>query len=396
MNKNFFRGFACGIICAGFIIVGIWFGKEFITNQIGLAQSKDNETLVEKVDDKLQILQAYINSYYWKDVDEDKLAESVLKGVVEGLGDPYSVYYTSKEYQQLLESVSGTYCGIGATVTQSSETGIVTILNVIKGSPAEKAGLKAEDILYKVGDSPVTSSDLSDTVAKMKGEPGTKVSIEIVRGSEHKKMDIMRSEIEVDTVSHTMLKDDIGYIRVASFEDTTPKQFRKAVEDLDEKGQKGMIIDIRNNGGGSLAAVVDMMDFLLPEGKTVYTKDKTGVGQEFFSTDKEKFTKPMAVLINGSSASASEVFAGALQDFKTATLIGTQSFGKGIVQSIIPVKELNDGSAIKLTTSEYFLPSGRSIHKKGLTPDIIVELKKDKETDNQLEQAIKCVQDKIK
>lgn len=212
---------------------------------------------------------------------------------------------------------------------------------------------------------------------------------------------ITRKEVEVPTITYKMLSDQIGYIQVESFDVVTKKQFRSAVDDLEKQGMKGLVIDLRDNGGGVLDAATDMLDRLLVEGKLVYTKDKNGEGQEYYCEDQESLDLPMAVLVNGNSASASEIFAGALQDYGAAKLVGTKTFGKGIVQSIF---KLGDGTAIKLTTAKYYTPNGRNIHGTGLEPDIEVELDekvKDWSTakeseDNQLQKAVETVKSEIK
>lgn len=350
---------------------------------------------------KTLLLENYISKYYLRDADAGQIVEGIYKGVLQSLQDPYSVYYTKEEYDSLQESTQGVYCGIGARVSQDVKTGIITIVQLFEGSPAIDAGILPGDIIYKVEDEEVTGTDLSKVVAKMKGKEGTSVELTVVRESKKVDCTVIREEIEIPTVEHEMLEDSIGYIQVTEFDQVTAKQFRDALEDLEKQGQDGLVIDLRNNGGGRLDAVVDMLDRMLPEGTIVSTKDKAGEGETFSSTGEEQFNKPLAVLINGNSASASEVFSGAIQDYGTGKLVGTTSFGKGIVQTIF---DLKDGSAIKLTTSEYFTPKGRNIQGTGLEPDVKVELDKDqakkvtveKEKDNQLKKAVETVKNEIK
>lgn len=367
------------------------------------ADESDNVASSEKVFDKVGQLEQLIDKYYLEDVKDEAIADGIYKGVMKSLGDPYSTYYTEEEYQALLESTSGIYCGIGATVTQDVDTGIISIVKPFLQGPAYEAGLLPDDIIYKVNDKEVTGLDLTEVVSRIKGEEGTKAKLTIIREGETEPLEfsIKRKTVEEPTIEYQMLSNKIGYISVSEFDEVTAEQFRQAIKDLESKGQKGLIIDLRNNPGGSLTTVVDMLDRMLPKGLIVYTEDKYGNREEQKSTAKEEFDKPVVVLINGNSASASEIFAGAMQDYKRATIVGTTSFGKGIVQSIIP---LYDGTAIKVTVSKYYTPNGKNIHGIGITPDVEVELEEklksqvviDKKEDNQLQKAIEIIKDKMK
>lgn len=410
MGKRFWSGFGIGIAAALLALVIGFNGYHFAMDQIINRASKTVESDLENADtnsekdglsgvsvlgvmSKINLLQRYIDTYYLNDINEDALKDGIYKGYIKSLEDPYSVYYTENEYKSLQESTDGTYCGIGARVTQDMDTGIISIVTPFKGSPAEEAGILPGDIVYSVAGEPVTGEDLSEVVAKMKGKEGTSVDLVLIRGDQEKQATCIRRKIEIPTVEYEMMENQIGYIQVSEFDGVTAQQFRLAVDELEKQGQKGMVIDLRNNGGGRLDAVVDMLDRMLPEGIVVSTKDKNGEGETYTSSNKESFSKPLEVLINGNSASASEVFAGAIQDYQAGKLVGTTSFGKGIVQSIFA---LNDGTAIKLTTSEYFTPQGRNIHGKGLTPDLAVDLEEqlkrkvviDKKDDNQLQAAV--------
>lgn len=408
MKKTYWSGFLCGILCA---VVCAFLGVTAF--QLAINHASKDEVSIQSTENtnskistinvlaKVTLLQKYIDTFYLNDVNGQDLEDGIYKGILKGLDDPYSVYYTKKEYSSLQESTTGVYCGIGARVTQDVETGIITIVQPFEGGPADVAGILPNDIIYKIEGKEVTGEDLSEVVAMMKGKKGTKVSLTVVRDKKKMDFEVARNEIEVPTVESQMLDNKIGYIKVSEFDEVTAEQFRKSLDDLEKQNEKGLVIDLRNNGGGRLTAVVDMLDRMLPEGVIVSTKDKKGEGDTYSSTDEEKFDKPLAVLINGNSASASEVFAGAIQDYGTGELVGTTSFGKGIVQTIFG---LNDGTAVKLTTSEYFTPKGRNIHGKGLTPDVKVELKEelkqkvtiDLKDDNQLQTAIKEVQKGIK
>lgn len=349
-------------------------------------------TISSEVSGKLDFLKEVIDLKYLEKTDEKTLEENIYKGLLQGLNDPYSVYYTKDEYDALKEETSGSYCGIGALVSQNADTGVITAINVFKGSPAEKAGMKNGDIIFKVEDKEVTGEDLNNVVAKMKGEKDTKVKINVYRTSEKEYIDleITRDKVDVPTVEHKMLDKSkgIGYIQITQFEEVTYDQFKEALDDLKKQGMKSVIFDLRNNPGGLYDTVCEMLDDLLPEGTLVYTKDKDGKKQEKKS-DANFLDMPMVVLQNENSASASEIFAGAIQDFGAGKIVGTQSFGKGIVQSIIP---LSDGSAVKLTVEKYYTPKGVNIHGKGITPDVKVEISKDGKKDNQLQKAIEVIE----
>ena len=367
------------VACIG---IGLHFSKE---------QIESSTSISDKVSKKLDFLEKLIDSKYLEKADEEELEENVYKGLLEGLDDPYSVYYTSEEYAALMEETSGTYCGIGALVSQSADTGAITAINVFDDSPAMKAGMKDGDIIYKIEDEEVTGQDLNTVVAKMKGEKGTKVKINVYRSSEKKYIDleITRDEINVPTVEYKMLdkKNGIGYIQITQFEEVTYDQFTAALDDLKKQGMKSVIFDLRDNPGGLYNIVCEMLDDLLPEGTIVYTMDKEG-NKEEQTSDARCLDMPMVVLQNENSASASEIFAGAIQDFGAGKIVGTQSFGKGIVQSIIP---LSDGSAVKLTVEKYYTPKGVNIHGTGITPDVAVEAGEDEKTDDQLQKAIEVI-----
>lgn len=410
MKNKFIPGVLTGLAASLFIVT---IALTIYVNKVDTGSNSQNQGSVSSsestddeqqrnIDKKLEKLEALIDQYYLDEVDEDAFADGIYKGLMASLGDPYTVYYTKDEFAALMESSSGVYCGIGATVSQDATTGIITVVKPFVSGPAYEAGVLPGDIIYKVNDEEVTGVDLSEVVSRMKGDEGTEVNITIVRDTENDPIDltIERRQIEVPTIEYEMMDGDIGYISVSEFDEVTADQFINAVNDLDKKGQKGLVIDLRNNPGGLLDIVVKMLDRLLPKGLIVYTEDKYGEREEFYSDDKESFDKPMVVLINGNSASASEIFAGAVQDYGVGTLVGTTSFGKGIVQSVIP---LYDDTAIKITVSKYYTPKGRNIHGTGIDPDIEIdladELKKqvviEKSDDNQLQKAIEVINDKL-
>lgn len=403
--KKYVQSFICGFLSCGImgLTVVIILTYAGILNLDGVMVSGD-AALRSKVEKKAALLERYIDQYFLDEVDEEQMADSIYKGIVAGLGDDYAAYYTSDEYETITEKTSGTYCGIGAYVTTNTETGAVTIIKPMTDGPADRAGLKAGDIIYAVDGTKVGDKDISEVLALIKGEVGTKVEIQIVRSGESDYLDftLTREEIEEDTVNSKMVTDSIGYIQVTAFEEVTPEQFRNGLTSLEEEGMQALIIDLRDNGGGLLTAAVDMLDMMLPKGLVVYTENKQGVAEEYYAEDDEEITIPVTILVNGNSASASEVFAGAMQDEEKAKLIGTTTFGKGIVQTIF---DLQDGSALKMTTSKYFTPKGRNIHGTGLEPDIEIEL--DQETlqqtdesgqitpDNQIQEAIDYLQEEL-
>lgn len=390
MKKNktkFLPGFLTGAFVMLIVAICVGFGINAVKTETG-----SKATISSEVSGKLDFLKDVIDLKYLEKTDEKTLEENIYKGLLQGLNDPYSVYYTKDEYDALKEETSGSYCGIGALVSQNADTGVITAINVFKGSPAEKAGMKNGDIIFKVEDKEVTGEDLNNVVAKMKGEKDTKVKINVYRTSEKEYIDleVTRDKVDVPTVEHKMLDKSkgIGYIQITQFEEVTYDQFKEALDDLKKQGMKSVIFDLRNNPGGLYDTVCEMLDDLLPEGTLVYTKDKDGNKQEKKS-DANFLDMPMVVLQNENSASASEIFSGAIQDFGAGKIVGTQSFGKGIVQSIIP---LSDGSAVKLTVEKYYTPKGVNIHGKGITPDVKVEISKDGKKDNQLQKAIEVIE----
>ncbi len=392
MNKGIIGGFAGGVLAAAAL-----FGGMLVTGNASVGKEAASQMEIMK---KIEVLEDYIDAYYLEDVEKNVYADGIYKGLVKSLGDTYAEYYTKEEYTELMESTSGKYCGIGAQVMQDRETGIISIVMPFEGSPAAEAGLQPGDIIYKVAGEEVTGGDLTAVVAKMKGEEGSTLDMQIFRNNEYKDITVERREIEVPTVSYEMLEDKIGYIAISTFDEVTAEQFREALDDLENQGQKGLVIDLRNNGGGRLDVCVDMLDRMLPEGTIVSTRTKAGTGETYSSTDEEAFNKPLVILINGNSASASEVFVGAIRDYGLGKLVGTKSFGKGIVQSIF---ELQDGTAIKFTTSEYFSPNGNNIHGTGFEPDVEIDLDEGlkklisipRDKDNQLQKALEVLKEQI-
>lgn len=387
-KKGFIKGALAGALLTLLVVSLAACGLQHINEGI---ISSDTET-------KLSYLKKLIDETYLHDIKEKDLNEGIYKGYVEGLGDQYSAYYDKKETKELSESLDGSFSGIGAVMTQDASSGVITITQVYDDSPAKKAGIKAGDILYRVEEKTVTGKDLDKVVSWIKGKKGTKVNLTLLRGTNSDKIKVTatRDVINVETVKYKVLENQIGYISISEFDSVTGAQFAKALKQLQKKNIEGLVVDLRNNPGGSLSTVCDILDSILPKGLIVYTKDKNGKKEEYTSDEKHRLNLPMSVLVNGQSASASEIFAGAVQDYGKAEIIGTQTYGKGVVQNLF---DLKDGTCVKLTTSEYFTPKGRNIDGKGITPDVKIEYKynaKDPKADNQLDKAVSAVKDKIK
>ncbi len=422
-RNKFWKGVLVGSLVTAFaalIMVGVAagisiIGRTVIENQVQIQQAAEgagqqDELNLSRISQKLMMLEDMVDQHFLfeEDVDVVQMEAGIYKGLLEGLQDPYTMYYTREEFESTMEEVEGVYCGIGALVSQNYETGLVTILRVFKGSPAEEAGMKKGDILYQVNGKDAASMKLDIMVSQeIRGEEGTTVDMVVIRGTEEVELHIVRRPVEVSTVEYEMMEDKIGYILVTQFELVTGRQFQEAVDALQEQGMEKMIVDLRDNPGGVLDAVVEMAAYVLPddqyEGTILSTADKYGNGIRYYSAggkirfgtvgmeaeeelkeedgeesgnprfpkeDGHQLDIPIVVLMNGNSASASEVFAGALRDYGYATLVGTTSFGKGIVQSLV---QLEDGSAVQLTTAHYYTPDGFDLHGKGLKPDVEID-----------------------
>lgn len=385
-RKSFLKGAFCGalaiLLVAGAVSCGV---------KANVLSSSGSGTVTSNTQRKLGILRSLIGESYLGEVDEKKLEEGLYEGYVSGLDDPYSVYYNAEDTKAFMESSEGEYSGIGAVMTQNKDTGIITLTHVYEDSPAMTAGLKDEDILYKVEGEEVTGEDLTEVVSRIRGEKGTQVELTVLRGRKNEEVTVTatRDTIETQTVQTKMLEDQIGYLAVSEFDSVTYNQYVKGLNDLEGQGMKALVVDLRGNPGGNLNTVCDILDLMLPKGMIVYTQDKNGEKHEMTSDEENKFTLPMTVLVNGNSASASEIYAGAIQDYGLGKIVGTQTYGKGVVQQIF---DLQDGTCVKLTIAEYYTPKGRNINGKGITPDVKVEYElneENPEADNQLETAVK-------
>ena len=351
----------------------------------------DSDGIGSEVEGKLNAIDSVLESFYFGDVDDETAKDNIYKAYLSSYGDKYTMYYTADEYKALKESTNGKFYGIGAVCQLSGEGGVL-LVDVYDNGAGYQAGLRSGDRVVNVDGRDITDMELSSAVALIKGDKGTSVTLEVIRGTERLTFSAVRDAVEAKTVSYTLLDNNIGYLSISQFEEVTTKQFKAAVEDLQSQGMKGLVIDIRNNPGGLLDTVVGMLKYMLPDGLIVYTEDKQGNRKEYKGQDNDEFNLPLAVIVNGNSASASEIFAGAIQDYGKGTIIGTQTYGKGIVQT---VKPLTDGSAIKFTIAKYFTPKGQDIHGKGVTPDMVVEYDTDADVDTQLDEAIKNVEAQI-
>lgn len=351
----------------------------------------DSDGIGSEVEGKLNAIDSVLESFYFGDVDDETAKDNIYKAYLSSYGDKYTMYYTAYEYKALKESTNGKFYGIGAVCQLSGEGGVL-LVDVYDNGAGYQAGLRSGDRVVNVDGRDITGMELSSAVALIKGDKGTSVTLEVIRGTERLTFSAVRDAVEAKTVSYTLLDNNIGYLSISQFEEVTTKQFKAAVEDLQSQGMKGLVIDIRNNPGGLLDTVVGMLKYMLPDGLIVYTEDKQGNRKEYKGQDNDEFNLPLAVIVNGNSASASEIFAGAIQDYGKGTIIGTQTYGKGIVQT---VKPLTDGSAIKFTIAKYFTPKGQDIHGKGVTPDMVVEYDTDADVDTQLDEAIKNVEAQI-
>lgn len=368
-NKEFKKGIAIGV-AATLVVTGAVF-----TSYQKVLFPKGNALSDVKTVQKLNYLEELIDEEYLDEKDESSLREGLYAGLLAGLKDPYSTYYTAEQYKELNTSNEGSYVGIGA-VLQKDDTGGAKIIQLYEGGPGEQAGLKKGDVIKAVDGADVTDKETSDIASMVRDSEKASVTLTIQRENEEKTRDVKVEirDVEIQTVSHEMLSGDTGYIRISEFSEVTSDQYKKAFADLKDQGMKKLVVDLRDNPGGLLTAVCGVLRQILPEGLIVYTEDKNGKREEETCDGKNKLDMPLAVLVNGNSASASEIFAGAVKDYGIGTIVGITTYGKGVVQTIQP---LTDGSAVKITIAKYFTPKGNDINKKGITPDVEAELSGD-------------------
>ena len=350
---------------------------------------------------KIKYLENMIDEEYLGEISTDKLEEGVYAGLIYGLGDVYSRYYTKDEYEQESVTTEGSYVGIGVAM-QKYTAGGVQIVECYKGSTAEEAGIKVDDVITAINGEDITDTELQDVVSMIRDNEDKDVVLTVQRkGEDTQEITVKVSNVELPSVFGEMLDENTGYIQITEFKGVTVEQYEEVFADLKEQGMERLVVDLRDNPGGLLNVVCDILRDILPEGLIVYTEDKNGNRSEETCDGKNPLDMPLAVLVNGNSASASEIFAGAVKDYGIGTIVGTTTYGKGVVQSI---RQLSDGSAVKLTIANYYTPKGNSINKTGIQPDVEVELSPEllnqeeitHEEDNQLQEALNSLDAKIK
>lgn len=345
----------------------------------------------------INIIRSMIDKYYLGDIDEEKLIEGAIKGYVEGLGDPYTEYFPKEEMEEYTEGALGHYCGIGIYMINDTKKNAIMVLAPIEGGPAEAAGLLPGDIITKVDGTAYTGEQINEASNKIKaGESGTTVKLEILRDNKTLEIEVKREEVKVNHIKSEILENNIGYVKISTFDEGCADEFKSKIEELNQKGMKSLIIDLRNNGGGIVGEATDIADYLLPKGEDILiTVDKNGK-EEITKSEHDPIVKDdvkVVVLVNEYTASASEILAGALKDYQRAKIIGENTYGKGVIQVL---KQFTDGSGIKMTVNEYYTPKRNKINKEGIAPDIEVELPEEeqdklsveREKDTQLQKAI--------
>ncbi|MBO6015046.1 MAG: S41 family peptidase [Lachnospiraceae bacterium] len=389
-QSGFVKGILTGLFFACIACICIFFATS-------KKENTDDSLITKEIESKVSLIKSSIDRYFLNEYDEKTMEEGIYKGIVQSLDDPYSTYYSSEELKELREKTEGIYYGIGAYVSIDKETEGGMITKVMPGSPAEEAGVKDNDIIVKVDDESVLGLSITDIVTKIKGPNNTQVTLTLFREGvpEYVEIPVTRKKIETPTVISEMMEDDIAYIQITEFDSVTTQQFAEALTNAKEAGMKGLILDLRDNPGGNLTDVINISRMLLPRGLIVYTEDKNGSRQEYRCDGANEIQQPMVVLVNGNSASASEILSGAIKDYKKGTILGTTTYGKGIVQKIFGV---TDGSALKLTVSHYYTPNGNDIHGVGIEPNETLEFDVDAYledgTDNQLERALEILKGK--
>ena len=383
-KTGFVKGLVLGIALTAVVTVAA--GRVRIFTQTGTAPTD------ERTQQKIRLIEDLIDKNYLEDVDEASMTDSMLKGRLQGIGDTYADYYSKDEYKEILSSTQGDYRGIGIIMQQSEETNEVLVVGVYKDTPADKAGIKAGDMLIQVDDILCKETALERVAAAIKTGEADTVHLILERDSESYEVDVTKEDIQVPVVGSEMLEEQIGYIQITQFTGLTPQQFAEHYEDLKKQQMKALIIDLRNNPGGLVDSAVDTLCQILPEGLVVYMQTKDGTKTEYSCDGETPIDIPMVVLVNEYSASASEIFAGAVHDYGVGTLVGTTTYGKGIVQKTFP---FTDGSAVKMTIAYYYTPSGTCIHGEGIEPDVKVELPQDAQSDLQLEKALEVLKKQL-
>ena len=382
-NKNEGRiyraGLLTGVIWGMAVIFALYIGMNIARDKLGKAggnitEASNGVAYSGSTDDKIRLLEGYINKYYYEDADGEQLKQGMYEGLVASLGDKYSEYYTEEEFEAVNNSSTGHYTGVGVVINQASDTLAITVAKVYPGSPAEESGIEVGDVIVAVDETDITSMKSDLVVSMVRGEEGTDVKMTVVRNGEKIDMNMTRRVVDVQVVSYEMLEGNIGYIILDQFTDSAVDQFKAAINDLNSQGMEGLIVDVRDNPGGLLTSVKSILSMFLPEKQLLlYSMTKDGQKTCYYSEDGKIVDDnlPLVVLINENSASAAEVFSGALKCYDRAELVGVTSFGKGIMQSTF---KLGDGTGLKLTIGKYYLPDDSNIHGIGIEPDYVAEL----------------------
>lgn len=388
-------GLACALFLAAIVYISLYVQgvADSRFNDSGQISTKKGSAIDASVVRKLQTLEEVIDRYYYLgEVTDEELQNGLYKGLLQALGDPYSEYYSAQELEALMQQTEGIYFGIGAYISLDTNTSLPKISGTISGAPAEKVDLRSNDLIYEVDGVSTYGMTLTEVVSLIKGPENTDVVLTIVRegAADYLDVTVTRARVETRTVEYEMLEDGMAYIQVTEFDEVSITQFSNALTAAKASGMKGMILDLRANPGGSVNAVVEMCRMILPKGMIVYTENKNGKREEYTCNGANKLDVPLVVLVDMNSASASEIMAGAIKDHGLGTLVGTTTFGKGIVQQILPIE---DGSAVKVTISAYYTPNGNNIHGIGIEPDVVCEFDgeayygSEDHPDNQLEKA---------
>lgn len=378
-----------------FMITSISLYTYFVNNPISISSNTKNTN--KDISNKLQKYRELIDKYYLGDIDDEQLEEGAIKGYIEGLGDPYTEYISKEDMEDYLDDTMGNFVGIGIYMIKNTQYDRIQVLSTIKGSPAEKAGIQAGDFILKVDDVEYKADDMTNASNNIKGEEGTKVTVELLRGSENVKYEITREKVKVNQVDGKVISNNIGYIEFTSFDESTADDFKSKFEELNKQGIKSLIIDLRNNGGGIVDQALEIADFVSDKDSVLlYEVDKNNKETVKKSKSEPIINMPIIILTNENTASASEILAGALKDLGKAKIVGTTTYGKGVIQQIL---SLSDGSGLKITIEEYQTPNRNKIHEIGIEPDVVVELPEEvdgviklKESDDvQLQRAVELL-----
>lgn len=380
------------------------FTSMYMTNRYNLEQNDISSLLdssssnSDNISKSIDYIKRILNKYYLKDIDGDKAKEWAIKGYVASLGDPYTQYVSKDEMEEYTINLMGNYVGIGIYMSANTEKNTIEVIMPIKGSPAEEAGILAGDTIISVDGIKYTGEDMSVVAERIKGEEGTVVKLEILRNQEIKTFEITRRKVITNPIETKKLENDIGYIAVTSFDEETADSFKIRFEELKSQGIKSLIIDLRNNGGGLVDEALKIADYIVPKGKELLiTVDKDGKEEIEKSKQDVLIDMPIVILVNENTASSSEILAGALKDLNEATIIGKTTYGKGVIQQFLT---LRDGSGLKVTTHEYYTPNRNKINGVGINPDEVIELPEGvnalnvkEDQDTQLQKAIELLKE---